>query len=112
MRLLRVDEFNKEVQPWKTFYVGFLKGKNGTWFPFCMLSSNGKEKLDTLCVSTNYSALEELVKPCVEQVTSIDEYLIHFVYGEEIKNLVERYSLEYIGYIENEEGCSCGCGCG
>ncbi len=112
MKIISVEEFNEEIKPWKTFYVGFLKSKKGTWFPFCIISSEGKKYLDTLCVSNNYSDLEELVKPYVERIDSVREYLIHFVYGEEIKNLIERYSIEFIGYLEGEAGCGCGCGCG
>ncbi|MBW1975386.1 MAG: hypothetical protein JRI45_07420 [Deltaproteobacteria bacterium] len=114
MEIMKFEEFVERTQPWKTFYVAFLKGAKGSWFPFCILSSEDKEFLDTLCVSSNYVALEEVVKPVVDRVPSVAEYLIHFVYSEEIKNLVERYQIEFIGYLGGDkdgDGCGCGCGC-
>ncbi len=109
--LLRAEEFAQQHEASKTFYVGFLQAKNDTWFPFCVASSPDKPRLDTLCVSTRYACLDELMKPYVERLSSVKNSMIHLVYEEEIENLLASYGIEYIGYVE-DGGDSCGCGCG
>ncbi|SFM40956.1 hypothetical protein [Thermodesulforhabdus norvegica] len=111
MKLMSVEDFRRENEPWKTYYVAFLKGSHGAWFPFCVMSSEKGDKLDTLCVSKSYSLLEEVVKPCVDKIEAIEQYIVHYVYGEEINNLIDRYGLSHVGYIEDDGECGCGCGC-
>lgn len=112
MKIIPMTTFLKENEPWKTFYVAFLKGVHGAWFPFCVISPEGSGELDTLCISRSYSILDGMIKSCVEKIDGVQQYLVHFMYGEEVNNLMERYGLSYVGYLEEgKEGCSCGCGC-
>lgn len=109
--ILSVEEFKKNNQPNKTFYVGFLQAKNGSWFPFCISTSVDDPKLDTLCVASQYAWLDEVMKPYLEKLTSLENHIVHLVYREEIDNIVSRYGIKYIGYVTFEENSSCGCGC-
>jgi hypothetical protein len=112
--LLSVEEFRKNYESHRTFYVGFLQAQNGSWFPFCISSSPKKPKLDTLCVSPQYAWLDEILKPYLAQLPSVKNHLVHLVYREEIDNLVSMYGLEHIGYVTSEDqtsSCGCGCGC-
>jgi hypothetical protein len=111
-QLLSLEEFKNNYPLNKTFYVGFLQAKNGTWFPFCVSSSIEDPKLDTLCVSPAYAWLDEVMKPYLAGISSIKNHLVHLVYREEIDNLASMYGLKYVGYITSEESNSCSCGCG
>ncbi|MEJ5301460.1 MAG: hypothetical protein WHS38_10780 [Thermodesulforhabdaceae bacterium] len=109
---LSIEEFKKTYEVSRTFYVGFLQAQNGSWFPFCISSSPEQSVLDTLCVSSQYAWLDEVIKPYVTRLPSVKNHLVHLVYREEIDNLVSMYGLEHIGFVTSEEQASCECGCG
>ncbi len=110
IKFFNAGDFYK-ISDCKTFYVAFLQSQKGAWFPFSMVSSKEEGKLDTLCVSSSYTLLADLIKPYLEKLPSVKNYIIHLVYKEEIDNLINRYGFKYLGYLEEEENCGCGCGC-
>lgn len=111
--ILSAAEFQNNNRPNSTFYVGFLQAQNGTWFPFCVSSSNENAQLDTICVSPNYAWLDEVMRPFLARLPSVKNHLVHLVYREEIDNIMSMYGIKYVGYVvaEGESRCDCGCGC-
>ncbi len=87
------------------FYVAFLKGKKG-WFPICLASSaeegggeESPEALDKLCVSDDRAKIEGLAEYLKENVPAAEAIEILYLFPVEIRNLLERYGIKKIEYI-------------
>jgi hypothetical protein len=94
------------------YYVGFLKTKEA-WMPLCFVSEpDQKSFLDTLYVSRSQSPLRALLDGYVGRVEGIEDTFIHYLFPEEIRNLIDRYGLERVAVVHSEgleDGCGCGC---
>lgn len=97
------------------FYVGFLKSSQA-WFPLCLVSdANKTECLDTLFLSSSQQLMGETVDRYVQHVPQAERTFVQYLTREEIRNLMQQYSLQHVAVIAVEtdlSGCACGCGCG
>ena len=98
------------------FYVGFMKSSQA-WFPLSLVSDpGGRKQLDSLFVARSCHLMNDMVKSYADKVREVEETFVQYLMPAEIANLMERYDLQQIAFIQDEtdaEGsCNCGCGCG
>lgn len=96
------------------FYVGFLKSPDA-WFPLCLVSDpEGKRELDSLVFSNSYQHMHEMLQSYSQQMSHVEDIFVQYLLPVEMQNLIERYGLNYIALISNDENqidCTCGCSC-
>lgn len=113
IQLLDLNDFFAEGSD-DLYYVGFLKTKEA-WMPLCFVSEpEQKSFLDTLYVSRSQPPLRALLDGYASRVEGIEDTFIHYLFPEEIRNLIDRYGLERVAVVHSEgieSGCGCGCGC-
>jgi hypothetical protein len=98
------------------FYVGFLKSPQA-WFPLAVISDPGnKRELDALLLSKSSRMMNDMLQSYASLVQNIEGTFVQYLLPEEIRNLMERFGLESIAFLHEEDEltglCDCGCGCG
>lgn len=98
----------------KLHYVGFLKSPE-RWIPLCYASEPEKNRhLDTLFIAASLSVMQDVLKSFADRISEVEETFVQYLLPEEILNLVERYALDRLALLVEEDDpvCGCGCGCG
>ncbi len=112
MKMIDAGSFFEEY-PQRMFYVGFMK-LAGAWFPMCSVSDpGGAVKFDSLYVSLDYMAINELVQSIAGEAPGVEGTFVHYLLRDEVKNIMEAYDLRHVVLThDDEDGAGCGCGCG
>ena len=103
-----------EEHPAKMLYVGFLKSPE-LWFPLSMVSNpEDNDQLDSLFVARSYQSMQHVLDSYAKRLDQVEETLVQCLLPLEIINLIDRYGLEQIAVVGDDEehgNCDCGCGC-
>jgi len=113
MKIIDAGSFFQEYTQ-RMFYVGFMKTADA-WFPLCSVSDPSvADRFDSLYISLDYMAINELVQSLAGQAKGIESTFVHYLQREEVKNIMETYALKHVILAQDDDeaaGCGCGCGC-